>query len=41
MIKILGALYLFYIGFQIFFSKADNLAVSDFNKKQDVQIQFF
>jgi len=35
-IKILGALYLFYIGFQIFFSKPEKITINHCNKKEDI-----
>ncbi|HID92239.1 TPA: LysE family translocator [Candidatus Peregrinibacteria bacterium] len=35
-IKIIGAIYLFYIGFQVFLSKADDIEIKNFEKKQDI-----
>ena len=35
-IKITGAIYLFYIGFQVFLSKADDIEIKNFEKKQDI-----
>jgi len=35
-IKIVGAMYLFYIGFQVFLSKGDDIEVKNLEKKKDI-----